>query len=775
MIKDYIILVVEDDEELNFLMRKKIGKEGYVTEGVKTGRDAIEWAKKNKQGLLLLDFNLPDMNAAEILQTISDFNFDIYFVIITGQGDERLAVEMMKKGAKDYIIKDPDFIEFVPAIIQRIFNEIKREIKLKEAENALIESEERYRRLVELSPDAIIVLIKDKIVYINSAGIELFHTTDSKNLIGKSLLDFVLKNYQNKILKKISESQKYTEKRDLFQQKLKCLDGKIIDTEAAVAPIIYKGEKAIQIVIRDISERIRTKEELVTEKERLSVTLQSISDGMIALDINCKIVLINKIAEGLTGWKQEEAIGKHLDEIFSIIDEKTRKFCKSPVEKVLDEGTILKPSTNIILISKKGIERNLIISAAPIRNKENNVIGTVLVFKDITKERKIEEELHKIHKLESLGVLAGGIAHDFNNVITGISGNISLAMLRINSDKDVYLILSDAQKAVFQAKALSQQLLTFSKGGSPIKSIVDIKFLLNDSVPFLLRGSTSSYEFNLASDIWAVEIDENQIRQVIANIIINAEQAMPEGGTIRIKAENITLKKDFSLPLSEGEYIKISIKDEGIGIPKKHLSKIFDPYFTTKQKGTGLGLSTCYSIVKKHYGHITVDSTQGKGTVFEIFIPACKERVTKKNEVKKMVTIENKKKILVMDDDEIVRNVIGKMLKYLNFNVDFATNGREAIKKYKDSIKSSSKYDIVIMDLTVPGSIGGDKAITELLKIDKEVKAIVSSGYSNKAIMSNYKKYGFCGAIAKPYRIEDLSEIIQQVMNAKKNNGVEFV
>lgn len=764
---DYKILVVEDDENLNFLLRKKISDDKFITEGARTGKEAINWAKKNKYGLLLLDFNLPDINAKEVIRIISKMNLDIDFIIITGHGDERIAVEMMKLGVKDYIIKDSDFIEYVPAILHRIFNEIKREKKLKDAEKALIESEERYRKLVELSPDAIIVLVKDKIVYINSAGIELFHVENYVQILGKSLIEFIHKGYKEKFQKKIKEAEKNIDKYDLFQHKIICSDGKIIDTEAALAPILYKGIRAFQIVIRDISDRIKIKEELITEKERLSVTLRSISDGMIALDVNSRIVLINKIAERLTGFNQKEAIGRKLEEIFHIIDEKTRKPHRRPLEKMLEEGLIIKPSTNNILISKDGMERNLITSAAPIKDKNNNVVGTVLVFRDITRERRMEEELQKIQRLESLGVLAGGIAHDFNNVITGISGNISLAMFTIDINSDAYKILSDAQKAVIQAKALSQQLLTFSKGGLPIKKVVDLRYLLNDSVPFLLRGSKSIYDFNLTSNLWAVEVDENQIKQVIANIIINADQAMPEGGTIKIESENVILKKDQGIPLPDGKYIKISIKDEGIGIPNKYLSKIFDPYFTTKQKGTGLGLSTCFSIIKKHYGYITVNSKLGKGTSFDIFLPASQEKIKKSNKKEKKITIKGKRKILVMDDDEIVRNVIEKMLKYLNYNVDFAVNGKEAIKLYKESMKLNSKYDIVIMDLTIPGSSGGDKVIKELIKLDKNIKAIVSSGYSNKAIMSKFKDYGFCGAINKPYRIEELNEVIQSVINLK--------
>lgn len=762
------ILVIEDDESLNYIIRKDLNRKGYETYGLKTGKEVISNLSKEKYDLLLLDYSLPDMNASQIIEKLRHKKIYPHFIVITGQGDERLAVEMMKKGAKDYIIKDPNFISFVPNIIERVFNDIKREEKLKEAENALVESEIRYRSLIELSPDVVVVLTDEKIVYINTSGLHLFRVTNPQEIYGKSLSIIIHKDYRETVSEQLKRNKIKGGTKDIIQAKFIRLDGYPIDVELAMVQIFYEGSPSVQIVVRDISERIMVQEQLIEEKERLSVTLKSISDGMIATDVNGKVVLINNVAESLTGWAHQDAVGVDLSKIYKIIDEKQRKTADNPVKSIIKEGALIKASSSNILISKSGKEYNLIESASPIKDKNNNILGVVLVFRDVTIERKMEEEIQKMQKLESLGILAGGIAHDFNNVITGILGNISLAMLKIKKEDEIYQILTDAQAAVNQARELSLQLLTFAKGGAPLKKVVNTAQTINEATNFVLRGSKVMCVYHLSDDLWNIKVDEGQMHQVITNIIINAEQAMPKGGIIHITAKNIRIEDEDRIPLKKGDYVMISIKDSGNGIPEELLDKIFDPYFTTKQRGNGLGLATCFSIINKHNGHITVESVVEEGTTFTIYVPASKQEAAadKKNELLDNKR-ENKIKTLVMEDEEIVRNVIGKMLELLNCDVDFAYHGEEAIKLYKKSIAKKSVYDIVIMDLTIPGKMGGEAAIDELKKINPSVKAIVSSGYSNNPVMANYQDYGFAGVIAKPYRIEDLGKIIDEVLKKK--------
>ncbi len=397
--------------------------------------------------------------------------------------------------------------------------------------------------------------------------------------------------------------------------------------------------------------------------------------------------------------------------------------------------------------------------------------NAVLVYlRDIGDRRRLEEELFKASKLESLGILAGGIAHDFNNIMTAIMGNISLAKMTTKPDDPSYKRLAGAEQAVNRAKDLTQQLLTFSKGGAPIKRTTGITHILEDSTNFTLTGSNVRCFFSLPPDLWNVDVDEGQVSQVIQNLVINAKEAMPTGGTIEVKAENVIIEEDQGpegiLPM-KGPYIRVTIMDHGIGIPEEYVGKIFDPFFTTKQRGSGLGLATSYSIIRKHGGYIQVKSHLGIGTTFTIYLPAT---LKKGPEVVggRPAVIMGKGRILLMDDEEIVRETIGEMLSCLGYETEFAKDGVEAIDLYVESRKNNNPFDIVILDLTIPGGMGGEETMEELLNIDPDVKAVVSSGYANNRIMSDYARYGFVDVISKPYKLEELSETISRVREKRE-------
>lgn len=515
----------------------------------------------------------------------------------------------------------------------------------------------------------------------------------------------------------------------------------------------------------EISRRKQAEEALAAEKERLAVTLRSIGDGVIATDVEGKVALINKVAEELTGWTEEIAIGMPLFKVFHIINEKTRQPCENPVEKVLKTGEITCLTNSVLLISKDGVERIIVDSGAPIRDKNSRIIGVVLVFRDYTEKRMMEEELLKAKKLESISLLAGGIAHDFNNLLTAILGNISLAkMMHTNPGDRIFERLIEAEKASLRAQNLTQQLLTFSRGGAPVLKKSPVQELLKESAMFALTGSDVRCEFYISDDIWQAEIDEGQISQVIHNMIINADQAMPDGGLIKVRAENAILEPGNPLPLKPGEYIKISIEDQGIGIPTEHLQKIFDPYFTTKHKGNGLGLATSYSIIKNHKGLISVKSRLGIGTTFSIYLPASTNRPEKNSQRSEGKPIAGKGNILVMDDEMMIRELALEMLRVIGYGTAVAEDGAEAVRLFKEARETGSSFDAVIMDLTVPGGMGGKEAVQKLIEIDSKAKVIASSGYSNDPVMSEYKKYGFVDVIAKPYRIKELSEVLHRCL-----------
>jgi signal transduction histidine kinase/ActR/RegA family two-component response regulator len=383
--------------------------------------------------------------------------------------------------------------------------------------------------------------------------------------------------------------------------------------------------------------------------------------------------------------------------------------------------------------------------------------------REIVERQRVEEELLKMAKLESIGILAGGIAHDFNNILTAIQGNISLAKLASKPRDKVFEWLGEAEKASTRARDLTQQLLTFSRGGEPVKKASHIASIVRDSCEFALRGSSVRCEFSIPEHVWTVNADEGQISQVISNLVINAHQAMPQGGVIDVRVDHSEVGPEHGLQIPAGDYVRISIEDHGCGIPEEHLSKIFDPYFTTKEKGSGLGLATAYSIIKKHDGLITVQSTLGRGTTFDVYLPRSSDEVDG-TDSPKMKLVTGKAKILLMDDEQTIVQLTQEMLSMLGHHVDVANEGTKAVEIYQRALRTSHPYDLLIVDLTVPGGMGGKEVIEILGKADPKIKAIVSSGYSNDPIMANYKQHGFTGVVSKPYTVQELCKAVNQAL-----------
>ncbi|WP_457571652.1 ATP-binding response regulator [Desulfovulcanus sp.] len=388
------------------------------------------------------------------------------------------------------------------------------------------------------------------------------------------------------------------------------------------------------------------------------------------------------------------------------------------------------------------------------------------VMNDITERKRFEQEQLKLEKLESLGILAGGIAHDFNNILTGLFGNIELAKLKIHKDHPAYTHLETANKALESATNLTKQLLTFARGGVPVLEVVDLKTVIQKTVKFHLSGSNVKAHFILPDDLWQIKADEGQISQVIANLTINAKQAMPDGGNLYIEAKNIKEFKESVAQHLSGDFVRFTIRDEGVGIPAKYIDRIFDPYFTTKETGSGLGLAIVHSIIRKHNGYIRVESTRGVGTTFIIYLPV--ENSSHEPSTTSINVTEKPKSasghILVMDDEEMLRDVMAELLELCGCTVDFAADGKEAIEKYVSAKKNGKPFDVVIMDLTIPGGMGGKEAVKELLAIDPKAKVIVSSGYSTGHVMVKYNEYGFKGRLFKPFQMDDLKTELSRVM-----------
>lgn len=486
--------------------------------------------------------------------------------------------------------------------------------------------------------------------------------------------------------------------------------------------------------------------------------IRSSLDMIIAVGEDRKIIEFNKAAEETFGYSRDEIIGKHIEVLYDDPDEGLELN-----ESVRKTGGFTGKVSNK---RKNGETFPSFISASVLRDTTGRFIGVMGISRDITKSEQMKEELLRVQRLDAIGTLAGGIAHDFNNILTGILGNISLARMYTDPEQ-ISERLAEANRACMQARDLIQYLLTFSRGGAPIKKTTSIAKLLKDSANFALCGSNVKCEFSISDDLWPVQIDEAQISQVMNNIVINADQAMPDGGKIRMSASNLILGEGHNLPLEPGPYVKVSVEDQGIGIYKEHLQKIFDLFFTTKERGRGLGLATSYSIIKKHKGHITVESQVGVGTTFYIYLPASTEDIPAQREEFEQKPTTGEGRILVMDDERYIRDIVTKMLSSIGYTVTVAVDGNEAIELYEEARNSGNPYDAVILDLTIPGGMGGKETVQKLLEIDPEVKAVVSSGYSNDPIMADFKQYGFRGVITKPYEIKQLSDILHEVITSE--------
>lgn len=520
---------------------------------------------------------------------------------------------------------------------------------------------------------------------------------------------------------------------------------------------------AFNSMASEIEQKINEAEELVESlgksEENLRVTLDSIGDAVIATDSKGFITLMNPVAEQLTGWSLEEAVGQTLPAVFEIVNEETRTTVPNPVELVLAAGEIVGLANHSLLIAKNGIQYHIADSGAPIRDAKNEIIGVVLVFRDVTEQVRAEQEYLRLTKLESLGVLAGGIAHDFNNLLTGLFGNIGLVKMYLTADHPANKYVDLAMLAMERSRGLTNQLLTFAKGGDPIKETISVGEVVKETAQFSLRGSNVSMALNIEPDLWLVKADKGQLSQVISNLVINGQQAMPTGGQITISVENVLV---FGK-----RYVQIVVQDEGTGIAPQHVNKIFDPYFTTKQQGSGLGLASAFSIINKHNGRLTVSSQQNVGTIFTIHLPAIAKSeadLIRESPEDARTTPDISAHILVLDDDDAVRGVLGAVLEEMGHTVSFAATGQEALSKYRTAYEDGVGFDLLITDLTIPGGLGGLAASQEIFKINPEARIIVSSGYATDPVMANYHDYGFKGIIVKPYRFADLAAVVDRVL-----------
>lgn len=530
------------------------------------------------------------------------------------------------------------------------------------------------------------------------------------------------------------------------------LEGWDVTKQLAVKKELQQAQADLEVRVRQRTDELkRTMDELAAGKEQLAVTLASLGEGVITTNLQGEIMLANQAAGWILEQEIEELQGQAVTEVLQLQGE-------AGFQRVLNPVDINDHSFYTASQEEKIIEATV----APILDISGEQEGAVWIIRDITEKRRIEDELVKASKLESLGVLAGGLAHDFNNLLTVMVGNISLARMISDNRPDIAELLEEAEKASRQARGLTYQLLTFARGGIPIKKATSIARLLKDSVNFALSGSNTVCEFIIPDGLWLVEVDEGQISQVINNLIINAIQAMPAGGTVQVAAQNVVIGGGGLLSLSAGKYVRISIRDQGTGIPEELQSKVFDPFFTTKESGSGLGLATSYSIVKRHGGGIHFDSRRGQGTTFCVYLPVSDLLCLPPSEAEREAT-RGQGRILVMDDDARIRRVVAEMLGSLGYEADSAADGEEALRLYRQALETRRPYAAAIMDLTIPGGMGGKDTAAQLLLLDPGARLIATSGYANDNALVEYSRWGFKEFIGKPYDIKELSTLLNSI------------
>ena len=635
-----------------------------------------------------------------------------------------------------------------------------------QAEEALRKSNENLLKIIKTTPDAISItrLADGTFLEINQAFSDITGYTPEE-LIGFSSLPGGVAFWTNvEDRERMVAELKAKGEVNSMEMALRIKDGTIRTSLLSARILEIDGEKCILTISRDITERKRMEESLKRSEALFSSAFRVSPAATILSRLkDGKCIDANEAYARLVGFTRDELAGKTTTElnIWMSSDERTRM-----VSGLARAGRL--ENVPITLRKKDGSFCSTIAFAEILGIEGEQCI--LSFFYDITELKQAEEDrqalenqLNQRQKLESLGVLAGGIAHDFNNLLSGIFGYIELARSSSRDSKTAEY-LESTFAAMNRARALTLQLLTFAKGGAPFQKITFLVPFIQEAAQFALSGSNVSCKFFLAKNLWPCNIDKDQIGQVIDNIVINAQQAMPNGGGIEITAINISLGDKEHPPLTDGNYVKVSIRDSGIGIPKDVMPRIFDPFYTTKTKGHGLGLATCYSIISRHGGCIEVESEPGKGSTFHVYLPASAEAIVKEEAA--IARHKGSGTILVMDDEEIITDTVRQMLESMGYTVVCKNDGKEALDFYINETRDERQCTAMIFDLTVPGGMGGIEAVKEVRKFDKEIPVFVISGYADDPALKDPANYGFTASISKPFTMEELSEMLEKNMKA---------
>lgn len=630
------------------------------------------------------------------------------------------------------------------------------------AETALRESEEKFSKAFRSTPDSITITTVESGTYLDvNEGFEKLTGYTRAEAIGKSARELgLLVKTETPRSVRIAELRKLGSIRNA-EVKVYTRKGEERTCLYSAEMIEVAGEERVVSITRDITEQKMAETALRESETRFRELAELLPEIVFETDQTGQFTYINRVGLEITGYTQLD-IAAGMSPLDLLIQE-DRDRAAQRIERILGGETI--GPMEYTISRKDGKTLAVIVHSIP-HMSDGIPVGLRGVVINIEERKQSEVERLKNQKLESVGVLAGGIAHDFNNILTAVIGGISLAKAEMVEGSEVYDDLAMAEKGAMQAQTLTQQLLTFSRGGAPALKTGSLRELVRETSEFALLGSNVKPAFLIPKSLPLVEIDAGQISQVINNLVINAKQAMPDGGEVFVSAEVVLLKDTDSTPLSGGRYVKVSVIDQGSGIPAEMLPHIFDPYFTTKSTGSGLGLASCYSIVKNHGGVISVESEENKGSTFHVYLPVS-DSPEVEGEVQRELRQITSGRVLLMEDEESIRTLVSRGLQRSGLEVVCASEGVEALTLYSAALAEGDPFDVVVLDLTIPGGMGGVEAIAELRKINPEIKAIVSSGYSDNSVLANYREHGFSAIVSKPFRISELVDAIARVLAPK--------
>ena len=811
------ILVVDDEEDFLWATDTMLQKAGYSVIQAKNGEKVLKLLEKDIPDLILMDYRLPNRNGLQVAADVKQRIPTVPIIMLTGYAEVGSAVEAMKIGVYDYVTKPVDIDDLLFTIKrclekQDLIEEVGRLRKAIEELERLITT--ISTRFINLSSNEIDSGISEAVKEIGAFtdvdrsyafvlsdnGTKIDDTYEwcaegvkpqTQNLKGISINDELpwfakrLKEFEvvhvpcvADLRPEASDEKEYFQAQDVqsllaipmtyggFLAGFLRFDSTRANkkwTEGIIALLGVVGE-----IFANALERKRTEVALQESEERFRTVADFTQDWEYWIAPDGQYIYVSPSCEKVTGYGPEEFLNDP-----GLLKKITHPDDHSTVVNHLgaEEDQEKLPSIDFRIITLNGEERWISHVCQAVYGADGAYLGRRGSNRDISKQKLLQEELLKSKKLKSLGVLAGGIAHDFNNLMSAIVGNISLARTEMRPGSKGFKNLVEAEKASIRTKELTTRLITFSEGGWPVKETASIGDLVKNSVDSSLKGSDIICKFVIPDDIPPVKVDEEQMKQAIHNIITNAQEAMAGQGRINVSCENVNIGVKDTLTLKDGKYVKISIEDQGPGIPEEDLLKIFDPYFSTKdmgtQKGMGLGLAVSDSIVKQHDGLITVTSELGTGTIFSIYLPASEKEIVEAAPIKKPVpekSVTRGGKILVMDDEEPLRDVCNALLTHIGYRVEVAVEGIEAIEMYQEAMASEKPFDVAILDLTNKIGMGGAETIVKLLEIDPGVKAIVATGYSGDPIISNFRGHGFCGVLPKPFTLDQLRTALQDAI-----------